>query len=70
MSKRRVPPSVPAEPYLRRDLLDPEFAAAYLRYAAESDDPLDFMLALRAVAVAHGGIGGIARRARLGRQQL
>ena len=70
MRKRRVPPSVPAEPHLRRELLNPQFAADYLSYAAESDDPLDFMLALRAVAEAHGGIGGIARRARLSRQQL
>jgi probable addiction module antidote protein len=70
MSKRHVPPSVPAEPYLRRDLLDPEFAAAYLSYTAESDDPLDFMIALRSVAEAYGGISSIARRAKLNRQQL
>ena len=70
MKKGRVPPSVPAEPYLRRDLLDPPLAAAYLSYAAESDDPVDFMLALRAVAEAYGGIGSIAKRARLSRQQL
>ena len=70
MRKGHVPPSVPAEPYLRRDLLDPQFAAEYLSYAAESDDPLDFMLALRAVAEAYGGIGSIAKRARLSRQQL
>ncbi len=70
MRKGYVPPSVPAEPYLRRDLLDPEFAAAYLSYTAESDDPLDFMLALREVAEAYGGIGGIAQRAKLSRSQL
>ena len=68
MKKGHVSPSVPAETHLRRELLDPQLAADYLSYAAESDDPLDFMLALRAVA--HGGIGGIARRARLSRQQL
>ena len=70
MKKGHVSPSVPAETHLRRELLDPQLAADYLSYAAESDDPLDFMLALRAVAEAHGGIGGIARRARLSRQQL
>ena len=70
MSKRRVAPSIPAEPHLRRELLDPPVAAAYLSYAAESEDPLDFMLALRAVAEAHGGIGSIAKRAKLSRQQL
>ena len=70
MKKGHVPPSVSAEPYLRRDLLNPKFAAEYLSYASESDDPLDFMLALRAVAEAYGGIGSIARRAKLSRQQL
>ena len=70
MKKGHVSPSVPAETHLRRELLDPQLAADYLSYAAESDDPLDFMLALRAVAEAYGGIGGIARRARLSRQQL
>ena len=70
MKKGHVPPSVPADPDLHRELLDPPVAAAYLSYAAESEDPLDFMLALRAVAEAHGGIGSIAKRAKLSRQQL
>jgi len=70
MSKGRVAPSIPAEPHLRQQLLDPEFAAAYLSYTAESNDPSDFMFALREVAEAYGGIGRIAKRAKLNRQQL
>ena len=70
MSKGCVAPSIPAEPYLRKQLLDPEFAAAYLSYTAESDDPSDFMFALREVIEAYGGIGRIAKRAKLNRQQL
>ena len=70
MKKGHVPASIPAEPHLRKQLLDPEFAAAYLSYTAESDDPSDFMFALREVTEAYGGIGKIAKRAKLNRQQL
>jgi probable addiction module antidote protein len=70
MKKGHVPASIPAEPHLRKQLLDPEFAAAYLSYTAESDDPSDFMFALREVAEAYGGIGKLAKRAKLNRQQL
>lgn len=70
MSKGRVAPSVPAEPYLRKDLRDPKFAAAYLTLAAEEEVPGDFLWALREVVEAYGGIGAIAKRAKLNRQQL
>jgi probable addiction module antidote protein len=70
MSKGRVAPSVPAEPYLRKDLRNPEFAAAYLTLAAEEEVSGDFMWALRAAVEAYGGIGTIAKRAKLNRQQL
>jgi len=70
MSKGRVAPSVPAEPYLRRQIRDPAFAAAYLSYCAASDDPSDFVFALREVAEAYGGVGRIAQRAKLSRSQL
>ena len=42
-SRKPVPPSVPAEPYMRKQIRDPAFAAAYLSYCAESDDPSDFI---------------------------
>lgn len=70
MSKGRVAPSVPAEPYLRKDLRDPAFAAAYLSYCAESGDPSDFIFALREIAEAYGGMARIAQRAKLSRSQL
>lgn len=70
MSKGRVAPSVPAEPHLRKQIRDPAFAAAYLSYCAESDDPSDFIIALREVAEAYGGMGRIAQRAKLSRSQL
>lgn len=70
MSKGRVSPSVPVEPYLRKDLQNPKFAAGYLNAAAEDEYPEVFMLALRNVVDAHGGVGAIAKKTGLGRQQL
>ncbi len=70
MSKGRVAPSVPYKPFLLADLRDPAFAASYLNEAAEDDHPGVFMLALRDLAEAYGGIGAIARRSGLNRQQL
>ena len=46
------------------------FAAAYLNAVAEEDDPAALMQALRHVATAQGGIGSIAAKAKLNRQQL
>lgn len=70
MSKGRVAPSVPAEPYMLKEIRDPAFAAAYLSYCAGTDDPSDFIFALREVAEAYGGMGRIAQRAKLSRSQL
>ncbi len=70
MSKGRVAPSVPAEPHLRKELRDPEFAAAYLNAAAAEEVSGDFMFALREVVEARGGIGAVSKRARVNRQQL
>ena len=68
--RSHVPPSVPAEPHLRRELLDPQFAADYLNAAAAEEVSGDFMFALREVVEAHGGIGAVSKRAGVNRQQL
>jgi probable addiction module antidote protein len=70
MKKGRVPASVPAESHLRKQLRNPAVAAAYLTLAAEEEVPGDFLYALRKVIEAHGGIGSIAKKAKLNRQQL
>jgi probable addiction module antidote protein len=55
---------------LREVLSDPEDAAAFLSVALEEGDPGVFLLALKDVARIHGGIGKIARRAKLNRESL
>ena len=64
---------VKTEPYreqLLKSLRDPEQAAAYLTACLEDEDPRLFLLALRDVADARGGMGDLARSARLNRESL
>ena len=55
---------------LHNELRDPELAAAYLSAAVEDGSTEQLMLALRAVAEAHGGIGAVAESAHLNRQTM
>jgi len=70
MSKGRVAPSIPYRPFLLAELRDPANAADHLNGAAADDHPDIFLLALRDLVDAYGGIGVIAKRAKLNRQQL
>ena len=70
MSKGRAAPSIPYRPFLLAELRDPANAADHLNAAAADDHPDIFLLALRDLVDAYGGIGVIAKRARLNRQQL
>lgn len=58
----------------QRDLIealkDPSEAAAYLNAAIEEGDRAAFLLALRNVAEAHGGMTTIAEKAHLNRESL
>jgi len=56
--------------FLHNELRDPELAAAYLSAAVEDGSTEQLMLALRAVAEAHGGIGAVAESAHLNRQTM
>lgn len=58
------------EARLLEALRDPAEAAAYLTAALADGDKEVFLLALRHVAEAHGGIGKLAGRARLNRVSL
>jgi probable addiction module antidote protein len=51
-------------------LKDPQEAAAYLNAAIEDGDRAVFLLALRNVAAAHGGMAAIAEKASLSRESL
>lgn len=51
-------------------LRDPRKAASYLNAAIEESDRAVFLLALRNVAEAHGGMTRIARKARLNRESM
>lgn len=70
MSKGRVAPSVPYRPFLLAELRDPAIAAAYVNDAAADDHPDGFLVALRDLVDAYGGMGVIAKRAGLNRPQM
>lgn len=66
-------PTVSTESYgesLLESLKDPEQATEYLNACLEDEDPRVFLLALRDVAEARGGIRTLARTAHLNRESL
>ena len=65
-------PWVPYRDDLLRRLKDPKYAAAYLTACLEDDDDGDggFLLALRDVADAQGGVRALAKRTGLNREHL
>lgn len=58
------------EAFLQEELRDPDLAAAYLTAALAGGSTEEFLLALRSVADAHGGVGAVAEAAQLNRQTL
>src|SRR5512146_3161345 len=61
-------PSLPFEDWLVEQLKDPKEAAAYLEAVIDEGHEGALTLALRQVAMAHGGIAAVARRAKLTRE--
>jgi probable addiction module antidote protein len=55
---------------LHERLKSPEEAAAYLNAALEDEDPTVFLVALRDIAEANGGMTHLAREAHLNRETL
>ena len=55
---------------LLESLRNPEEAAQYLNACLEDEDPHVFLLALRDVADAHGGIRALSHTAKLNRESL
>ncbi len=56
--------------HLLKSLEDPKEAAAYLDTCLEDDDYHVFLLALKDVAEAHGGLGQLSKRSSLNPQSL
>ena len=56
--------------HLLEQLQDPKEAAAYLNAALYDDDPHAFLLALRDIAEAKGGMGWLADQSDLNRENL
>jgi len=67
--KSAIKPSVSYREDLLRRLQDPEFAAGYLSKCLD-DDEATFLVALRDVAEAHGGIRQLSRKTHLNREHL
>jgi len=55
---------------LIEDLKDPREASAYLNAVLEEEDKEHFLIALRNVIEAQGGIGRLARHSKLNRENL
>lgn len=69
--KKTIKASRPYEPWLKKRLAaDPEEAQHYLEAAMEDEDPRVFLLALKHVAEASGGIGELAKASGLNRVNL
>lgn len=68
--RRAAAAAVAHDDWLREQLKDAEFAADYLNAALAQGDQAAFMLALRDVAKARGGVGAIARRIGMNRVAL
>lgn len=64
-----IKPSVSYREDLLRRLKDPEFSAGYLSRCLE-DDEATFLVALRDVAEAHGGIRQLSKKTDLNREHL
>lgn len=56
--------------FLKKELQDTRVAAEYLNAACESGSLEEFLVALRNVAQAHGGLGELSTQTKLNRQSL
>ena len=66
----KVPPAVSHHDWLIKSLKDPEEAAAYLNAALEAGDKKAFLMALKNVIDARGGMTRFARASKINRVSL
>ena len=62
--------TVKYEDWLKERLRDPNEAAEYLTGSLEDGDPAVFLLAVRDVVDVYGGLGAVARKTGLNRENL
>ena len=67
---KHIRPAVPQDEWLGQQLRDPELAVAYLNAALDEGDQAAFMLALRNVAKARGGVAMLSRLTGMNRVAL
>jgi len=70
MNNRARKKTVSYEKFLIESIKDPKEALGYLNASFEDEDPRVFLLALRDVIKAQGGMGKIAKKTRLNRESL
>lgn len=70
MKRGKNPPAVAQDEWLIEQLRDPELAVEYLNAALAEGDQGAFMLALRNVALARGGVAAMARETGMNRSAL
>jgi probable addiction module antidote protein len=68
--KRRRTKSKSFDAFLKKELLDPDLAAEYLSAAVQDKSLEGFLVALKNVAEAHGGIGVLSQTTKLNRQSM
>lgn len=68
--RKALPAAIPHERWLLDQLKEAEFAAEYLNASLAEGDQAAFMLALRDVARARGGMSAVARRTGMNRVAL
>lgn len=62
--------TIPYDEHLHARLRKPKEATAYLNAALEDEDPRVFLVALKDVAEAHGGLSKLAKETELNRENL
>lgn len=70
MKLEKHKPATPQDEWLAEQLRDPEMSLAYLNAALAEGDQAAFMLALRNVAKARGGVAAMARETGMNRVAL
>lgn len=70
ISRQGVPPSFPVENFLNLRLTDPAEAIGYLNACLEEDNAELFLLALKDVIRAQGGMAKISKKTNLNREGL